>query len=86
MIEDKLKRIQECKKKDRKKKIKINYSNGEQNLIEIDSDCLAILDSHAETNLVQKNDFDLDNDNQDDAGNLDQATDIRNNVEYESEE
>lgn len=80
MIEDKLKRIQECKKKDRKKKIKINYAQEESNLIEVDSDCLAILDSYAETD----HDIVNDQDNQYNADNLDQTTDSYNNSnEYE---
>ena len=43
-LEDKLKKIQECRKKDRKKKVKFDVAKDEDILIEIDPACLVILD------------------------------------------
>ena len=63
MIEDKLKKIQECKKKDKKKKVKFNVVANQNNLIEIDSDCLDLLDNYP-----------VDNQDNAIADNLDQNT------------
>jgi hypothetical protein len=49
LIEDKLKKIQECRKKDRKKKVKFDVAKDEDILIEIDPACLVILDDHTIT-------------------------------------
>jgi len=48
-LEDKLKKIQECRKKDRKKKVKFDVAKNEDILIEIDPACLDILDDHTIT-------------------------------------
>jgi hypothetical protein len=63
LVEDKLKKIQECKKKDKKKKVKFNGVANENNLIEIDSDCLDLLDNYT-----------VDNQDNAIADNLDQNT------------
>jgi len=57
-LEDKLKKIQECKKKDRKKKVKINVAKNED-IIEIDPECLEILNDH--TIIVDNSNNDADN-------------------------
>lgn len=43
------KKIQECRKKDRKKKVKFDVAKDEDILIEIDPACLVILDDHTIT-------------------------------------
>jgi nitrous oxide reductase len=48
-LEDKLKKIQECRKKERKKKVKFDVAKDEDILIEIDPACLVILDDHTIT-------------------------------------
>jgi hypothetical protein len=71
------KKIQECRKKDRKKKVKFNVATNEDILIdiEIDPDCLVILEDHATTG--------------DDSNNADRLApntlDRNGNINYHSE-
>jgi hypothetical protein len=50
LIEDKLKKIQECKKKTKSKPVKGRASKHASDLIEFDSDCLDLLDNYTDDN------------------------------------
>lgn len=74
-LEDKLKKIQECRKKDRKKKVKFDVATNEDILIQIDPDCLVILE-----------DTTITGDDSNNADNLAPNTLDRNgNINYHSE-